>query len=111
MFKTWFKIFYRNSKKNWLNIVVNIFGLTVGFAGLLLVLLYLYDEESYNKNNSNVNEVYRVVHKMSDGEIWASSNNLEGAKFKDEIPEINNFYLSRSWPNSRVARVRGKDFY
>ena len=111
MLKTWFKIFYRNSKKHWLNIVVNIFGLTVGFAGLLIVLLYMNDEESYNVNNPNINEIYRVVHKLSDGDIWASSNNLEGAKFKDEIPEINNFYLSRAWPNSRLARVNGKDIY
>jgi putative ABC transport system permease protein len=111
MFKTWFKIFYRNSKKNWLNIVVNIFGLTVGFAGLLLVLLYLNDEESYNANNSSADDVYRVVHKMSDGDIWASSNNAEGARFKEEIPEINNFYLSRSWPNSRVAKINGKELY
>ena len=111
MLKTWFKIFYRNSKKNWLNIVVNIFGLTVGFAGLLIVLLYLNDEESYNANNQNINEVYRVIHKMSDGNIWASSTNIEGAKFKEEVPEINSFYLSRSWPNSKVARVKGKDVY
>ncbi|WP_337994872.1 ABC transporter permease [Polaribacter ponticola] len=91
--------------------LVNIFGLTVGFAGLLIVLLYLNDEESYNTNNSNSNEIYRVVHKMSDNDIWASSNNVEGLKFKEEIPEINNFYLSRSWPNSKVVRVKGKDIY
>ena len=111
MLKTWFKIFYRNSKKNWLNIVINIFGLTVGFAGLLLVLLYLNDEESYNTKNPNADEVYRVIHKVSDGDVWASSNNLEGAKFKDEIPEINNFYLSRAWPNSRLAKINGKELY
>ena len=46
MIQTWFKIFFRNSKKNWLNLVINILGLTVGFAGLLIVLLYLNDEEN-----------------------------------------------------------------
>ena len=111
MFKIWFKIFFRNSKKNWLNIVVNIFGLTLGFAGLLLVLLYLNDEESYNIKNPSANEVYRVIHKMSDGEIWASSNNLEGEKFNDVIPEINNFYLSNSWTHNTLIKVNGKQSY
>ena len=39
MYKIWLKLFYRNSKKNWLNISINILGLTLGFAGLLFVLL------------------------------------------------------------------------
>lgn len=37
MIQTWFKIFFRNSKKNWLNMLVNMLGLTIGFAGLLIV--------------------------------------------------------------------------
>ncbi|QTE22993.1 ABC transporter permease [Polaribacter cellanae] len=111
MFKTWFKIFYRNSKKNWLNIVINIAGLTVGFAGLLLVLLYLNDEESYNATNPNVGEVYRVIHKMSDGEIWANSTNVEGIKYKEDIPEVTDYYLSDGWYGSFVVKIDGKDFY
>ena len=76
MLQTWFKIFFRNSLKNWLNLVVNILGLTVGFAGLLLVLLYFNDEQSYNTNNINSNEIYRVIHKMSDGDVWDSSTTM-----------------------------------
>ena len=111
MLKTWFKIFYRNSKKNWLNIVVNIFGLTVGFAGLLIVLLYMNDEKSYNANNQNVNEVYRVIHKMSNGAIWSNSTNVEGVKFKEDIPEINSFYLSNGWLRSSLIKINGKEKY
>ncbi|MGY0426858.1 MAG: hypothetical protein ACWIPI_08540, partial [Polaribacter sp.] len=88
MIQTWFKIFFRNSKKNWLNMLVNIAGLTVGFSGLLLVLLYLNDEQSYNATNPNANEIYRVIHKMSDGAIWSSSTNVEGAKHQEDIPEV-----------------------
>ncbi|AUC83992.1 antibiotic ABC transporter permease [Polaribacter sp. ALD11] len=111
MLKNWFKIFYRNSKKNWIHIVVNIFGLTVGFAGLLLVLLYLKDEQSYNANNANLNEIYRVIHKMSDGEIWANSTNVEGLKYKEDIPEITAFYLSNNWEESAVAKLEGKQVF
>ncbi len=111
MTQTWFKIFFRNSKKNWLNIVVNILGLTMGFAGLLLVLLYLHDEQSYNANNPNVNEVYRTIHKMSDGDIWDSSTSVEGAKYKEEIPEINDIYLSNGWMQSTIVKINGKQVY
>ncbi len=111
MLQTWFKIFYRNSKKNWLNIVVNIFGLTVGFAGLLLVLLYLNDEESYNATNPNVNEVYRVIHKLSDGAVWDSSTNVEGPKYLEDIPEIINYYLSDGWYGDFVVKIDGKDVF
>ncbi|WP_299671779.1 ABC transporter permease [uncultured Polaribacter sp.] len=110
MLKTWFKIFYRNSKKNWLNIVVNIAGLTLGFAGLLLVLLYLNDEQSYNLENPNVNEIYRVIHKMTDG-IWDNSTDPEGAKYTEEIPEVTNFYLSNGWLESSVIKFNGKELY
>ncbi|MEE9407848.1 MAG: ABC transporter permease [Polaribacter sp.] len=111
MLKTWFKIFFRNSKKNWLNLVINILGLTVGFAGLLLVLLYFNDEQSYNAENLNVDEIYRVIHKMSDGDIWASSTNAEGVKYKEDIPEINDFYLSNAWLNSSVVKIDGKQLF
>lgn len=111
MLQTWFKIFFRNSKKNWINLLVNIFGLTLGFAGLLIVLLYLNDEQSYNATNTNVNEVYRVIHKMHDGEIWDSSTNVEGPKYKEEIPEVNEYYLSDSWYGSFVVKAAGKELY
>ena len=111
MIQTWFKIFFRNSKKNWLNILVNIFGLTLGFAGLLIVLLYLNDEESYNATNENVNEIYRVIHRMSDGEIWSNSSNVEGPKYVEEIPEITDFYLSDGWYGDFVVKINGKEIY
>ena len=111
MLQTWFKIFFRNSKKNWLNLVINILGLTVGFAGLLIVLLYFNDEQSYNASNKNVNEIYRAIHKMSDGDIWASSTNVEGAKYKEDIPEITDIYLSNAWTNSSVVKIDGKQLF
>ncbi len=111
MIKTWFKIFFRNSKKNWLNMSINILGLTLGLAGLLIVLLFLNDEQSYNGNNANANEVYRVIHKMSDGEIWDNSTNVEGAKYQEDIPEIESFYLTGGWYDDTVVKIDDKEIY
>ncbi|WP_064968192.1 ABC transporter permease [Tenacibaculum ovolyticum] len=111
MLQTWFKIFFRNSLKNWLNLVVNILCLTMGFAGLLLVLLYFNDEQSYNTNNINSNEIYRAIHKMSNGDVWDSSSIIEGAKYKEDIPEIRDFYLSNIYLSSSVVKVEGKQLF
>ena len=44
--------------------LVNILGLTLGFVRLLIVLLYLNDEQSYNTNNPNKEVVYDEVQRM-----------------------------------------------
>ena len=111
MIKTWLKLFFRNSKKNWLNLIVNISGLTLGFAGLLIVLLYFNDELSYNRLNPERNEIFRVIHKMSDGEIWSTSTNVEGTEYKEDIPEIKDYYLSNSWYDNTLAKVNDKQIY
>lgn len=111
MIQTWFKIFFRNSKKNWLNILVNILGLTLGFAGLLIVLLYLNDEKSYNATNPYKKEVFRVVHKMSDGDIWSTSTKIEGPTYKEEIPEVESYYLCNSWYDDTLIKVNGSDVF
>ena len=111
MIQTWFKIFFRNSKNNWLNITINILGLTLGFAGLLIVLLYLKDEKSYNISNPDKDKIFRVIHKMSNGDVWSSSTEPEGPAYVSEIPEITNFYLSNSWYNDNVAKFDGKEIY
>lgn len=111
MIQTWFKIVYRNSKKNWLNVVINILGLTLGFAGLLMVMLYLNDEQSYNETNPNKDEVFRVIHQISDGDVWSSSNDVEGVKYKEEIPEVSEIYLSDSWYGDFVIKTGSKNVY
>ena len=111
MIQTWFKIFYRNSKKNWLNILINVLGLTLGLAGLLIVLLYFQDEKGYNSKNPNKDSIYRVVHKMSDGDIWTSSTAVEGAKYKEEIPEVTSVYMSNDWYDSSLLIAAGKKVY
>ena len=102
MLQTWFKIFYRNSKKNWLNILVNILGLTLGFAGLLIVLLYSNDEESYNKWNPNKEDVYRIANKSIRNGIWHVATSAEAILFKSDIPEVEETILISPHYRSRV---------
>jgi len=111
MIKTWFKIFYRNAGKNWLNILINILGLTLGFAVLLLVLLYANDEKSYNAWNPDKDHIFKVIHKMSDGDIWGTSSAIEGEYYKEEIPEVEGIYLSDGWYDDNIVKVNGESKY
>ncbi|WP_272149289.1 ABC transporter permease [Tenacibaculum aiptasiae] len=109
MFQIWFKIFYRNSKKNWLNVLVNILGLALGFTTALIVLAYLNDEQSYNSSNPQKDNIYRVIHRMSNGGVGAHSTIIEGVTYKEEIPEISNYYVSPNWYYSELVKVNGKN--
>ncbi len=111
MIQTWFKIFFRNSKKNWLNMLVNILGLTLGFAGLLIVLLYLNDEQSYNAYNPKKEEIYRVLHKMPVGGVMSGSNNIEGQVYKEGIPEIKEYHLTNGRYSDALVKVKGKELF
>ncbi|WP_420553362.1 ABC transporter permease [Tenacibaculum aiptasiae] len=109
MFQIWLKIFYRNSKKNWLNVLVNILGLALGFTTALIVLAYLNDEQSYNSSNPQKDNIYRVIHRMSNGGVGAHSTIVEGVTYKEEIPEILDYYVSPNWYYSELVKVNGKN--
>jgi putative ABC transport system permease protein len=111
MLQTWLKIFYRNSKKNWLHILINALGLTLGFAGLLIVLLFYSDEQSYDRDNVESPHIYRALHLMQDNEIWETSTNVEGQKYKEDIPEVELVYLSDSWYDAYVIKYGEKQLY
>lgn len=111
MLKIWFKVFFRNGQNNWLNITINIIGLTVYFAQLLLVLLSFNGEQSKNENIDNTNEMYHLIHKMSDGDIWDSSTKAEDLKYKEDIPEIFDFYLSHADNQSAVVKKGDRQLY
>ncbi|MFK8060891.1 MAG: ABC transporter permease [Polaribacter sp.] len=105
MFKIWFKIFFRNQQKNWLNTVINISGLTLGLAGLLIVLLYLNEEKSYNQWNPNKKDVYRINLNLPKAkEIWHTVNAGMYLTFPKEIPEITEALMVKPFYRSRVLQ-------
>ena len=108
MKKIWFKIFFRNAKKNWLNISINIFGLTLGLVGLIFVLLYINDEKSYNAWNPHKNEIYRVSHRMDAQTVYQVGPNPEGAILQEELPEITEHLLATPWYNQKLIKINGK---
>ena len=60
MIKNSFKIAWRSLKKQPFFTFINIFGLSVGMAGALLISLYIFDELSFNRSFKDANRIHRA---------------------------------------------------
>ena len=107
MLQIWFKIFFRNQQKNWLNTLINVSGLTLGLAGLLIVLLYLNEEKSYNQWNPNKDELYRInIKQPKTGEVWITVNAGMYLTYPKEIPEVTEALMVKPFYRSRVIQYK-----
>lgn len=88
MIKNYLKIAFRNLQRNSIYSLINIAGLSIGIASSLLILLWVYDETSYNKFQPKYNEIHQAwVHGHFDGSIMSFTSVpqplAEGLKEKD----------------------------
>ena len=74
MFRSYFKIGWRNLLKNKGYSFINISGLAVGMAVAMLIGLWVYDELSFNKNHEHYNSIARVKYNSTwNGEVGSST--------------------------------------
>ena len=75
MFKNYFLVTIRNLRKNGFYSFINITGLSIGIACSILILLWVFDETSFNKFLPKYDRLYQVwVNAKFDGKIssWTS---------------------------------------
>jgi putative ABC transport system permease protein len=65
MYKSYFKIGWRNLLKNKTYSLINIGGLAIGLACCTAIALYIWDEFSYDRFHTNYSTIYRVVEKQA----------------------------------------------
>ncbi len=91
--------------------VLNIFGLAVGMAGCILILLWVRDELSYDRHLQNASRIYRLVRDGKKGNIEIHSAHVPyvaAPTFAGEIPEIEAY--TRVMKESARVFVDGKSF-
>ncbi|MFW5820598.1 MAG: ABC transporter permease [Bacteroidota bacterium] len=84
----------RNISKNKLYAFINIFGLSIGIASAILILLFISSELSYDKYHEKADRIYRLTiqGKLEGTELnGAYSAVPSGPAFKEEIPEVAEF--------------------
>ncbi len=89
MLKNHIKIALRNIKKQKVNSFINISGLAVGLAAVILLMLYIQYEISYDRFHEKADRIYRVAleEKESQRLVIATPAPL-GPLMKAEFPEV-----------------------
>ncbi|MEO6136011.1 MAG: ABC transporter permease, partial [Ginsengibacter sp.] len=103
MFKNYFKIAWRKIQKNKLYSFINILGLSTGLAACILIGLYVFNELSYDKFNTNSNRIARVTMEYGGGgssEQTAVTGNKVGPQLKRTFPQVESYV--RTMKSSKV---------
>ena len=90
MLKNYLIISLRNIRKNKWYAAINVFGLSIGIAFSLLILLFLQDEFSFDKFHLHKDDIYRVEI-MPNGNMESRSSRTPwpmSVALKQEIPHI-----------------------
>lgn len=112
MFKNYFKIALRNLVKHKIYSIINISGLALGLACSILILLWVWDELSYDNFFNDAEQIYRVNwdFKWNENEgVGPGTPPPLAAAVKNEIPGVE--ATTRIYPVSRMAvRYENKFF-
>jgi putative ABC transport system permease protein len=87
MFRNYLKTAFRNLVRNKLFSVLNITGLATGMACSILIFLWVQDERSYDRFNTNANHIYRITAHVMDLNAAITPIPL-GVTAKKEIPAV-----------------------
>lgn len=112
MFRHYFISAVRSLKRQKLNSIINIAGLSLGLACCLIILLWIQDELSYDRFHEHRDSIYRVV---SD---WPKNGweGMEGTpqnlspQIQDQVPEVLDT-VRIAGQNRKVFSYKDKAFY
>jgi len=92
MIKNYFKTAIKTMMRNKTYTAINIFGLSIGLACVMLIVLYIKDEVSFDRFQVNGAKIFRIVQAghRPDGTEYKSgfTGGVQGETFKQQIPEI-----------------------
>ena len=110
MFKNYLKTAWRNFQKNKILSFINLGGLSIGIAAVLLIGIYIYSETGYDNFQQNKSLLYRVgFHFWQNGKLLGDGPEFTppfGTDAKNEFPEIASFTRISS---ERVAYITYND--
>ncbi|MFX1708710.1 ABC transporter permease [Chitinophaga sp. CC14] len=91
MFKSYFRVAFRNLWKNKEFSAINILGLAIGLATCLLIMIYVLDELSYDRFNKQADRIYRVDADIKFGGTRydvATATAPMAEALKQDLPEV-----------------------
>ena len=94
MLTNYLKIAWRTLRKQRGFAFINIFGLAIGLACCLLIMLYVLDELSFDRYNANADRIYRVQSDIKFGGNdmhFATTPDPLGPTLKKDYPQVEQF--------------------
>src|SRR5271156_3461642 len=92
MFRNFFAAAWRSACRDRFYALLNVLGLALGFAVVILIWLFVRDELSYNQFLPGYQDTYRVQLTIAEsGEhpvSWAATPDRMAAELKLDFPEI-----------------------
>ncbi len=94
MLRNYITIAFRNIQRKKVYALINLFGLSTGIAFIILILLFIYDEFSFDSFHSNKDRIYRVYQvDYKEGQPVQESKQLIlplpfANTFQEEIPGV-----------------------
>lgn len=111
MYKNYLKIAFRNLLKYKSYSFINIFGLALGMAACLLILLFVNNELSFDGFHEKKSNIYRLDEVQTFGAVSAQKVALSmypmGPNMMADYPEITNF--TRFWTMGSKTLVQRED--
>ena len=87
MWRNYLTVALRNLRRNKVFSLINILGLAIGLTTCLLIMVYVLDEASYDRQFANLDRLYRIT-LQSNNEGWAAAMAPLSGALKAEMPEV-----------------------
>src|ERR1035437_3300624 len=93
MFKSYIKVAIRNLSRNKAFSFINIFGLSVGLTTCILIMLYIFSELGYDRQNKDADRIYRIAYASNkEGSTkekpWAATSAPMAWGLKSDLPDV-----------------------
>jgi putative ABC transport system permease protein len=110
MLKNFFKVAFRNLWKNRGFTLINITGLAIGMASAMLLLLWIYDELSYDQFHEKKERIYEAWNRAEfSGEMhsWNTTPKILARTLEHDFPEVEKA-VRVNWPSNLLFTVGEK---
>lgn len=117
MFQNYLKVAWRSFTSQKYYSAINTIGLALGIAAFILILLFVQDELSYEKEFENEGKIYRLVQDFPMGEHLSQSATVPFPTkntMLTDFPEITNaawIFRPSSWGNNSILKYGDQEYF
>ena len=115
MYKNYLKIAWRNLKRNKGYSAINIGGLALGMAVVIMIGLWVLDEftfNTYHKNHDKIAQIYNRGENLDTGETGSFNSTLYtmGSVIKENYSDYFEYVLRATWVGDYVITNAGESY-